>query len=94
MRIREVLTITARQIAPRERPQALRAARGSARDLMEALQGLGMGGWEFLPRLQPIQAPWVYDLIQGLDQVDVIVCRNADLLGGVLARWRGSPPGP
>jgi hypothetical protein len=53
-----------------------------------------MDGWEFQPRLQPIQAPWIYDLIRGRDQVDVIVCRNADLLEGVVARWRGSRLGP
>jgi len=75
-------------------PQALCAAGSSARGLMEWLQGLGMGGWEFLPRLQPVQAPWIYDLIHGSDQVDIIVCRNADLLEGVLARWRGRTLGP
>jgi FkbM family methyltransferase len=75
-------------------PQALRAAGSSARGLMEWLREAGMGGWEFLPRLQPIQPPWVYDLIPGRDRVDVIVCRNADLLEKVLARWRGSTLGP
>src|SRR5262245_11083125 len=75
-------------------PQALRGAGSSAGGLMEGLQRLGMGGWEFLPRLQPIQAPWVYDLIRDGEQVDVVVCRNRDLLQGVLARWRGSPLGP
>jgi FkbM family methyltransferase len=75
-------------------PQALRAAGCSARSVMEWLQGRGMKGWEFLPRLQPLQAPWVYDLIRGRDQVDVVVSRNADLLDGVLARWRGRPLGP
>ena len=75
-------------------PQALRAAGGSAQGLMEWLQETGMGGWEFLPRLQPMQAPWVYDLIGGHDQVDVIVCRNSNLLEQVLARWHGGTLGP
>jgi FkbM family methyltransferase len=75
-------------------PQALRAAGGSARGMMEWLQALGMTGWEFLPRLQPLQAPWVYDLIRDGDQVDVVLSRNAALLDGALARWRGRPLGP
>jgi hypothetical protein len=61
---------------------------------MEWLQERGMRGWEFLPRLQPIQAPWVYDLIRDGDQVDVIVCRNAALLEEVLVRRHGDRPDP
>ena len=75
-------------------PQALRAAGGSGRGLMEWLKEAGMDGWEFLPRLQPVQAPWVYDLIRARDQVDVMVCRNGDLLEKVLTRWRGGTLGP
>ena len=75
-------------------PQALRDAGSSAREVMERLQDLGMVGWEFLPRFQPVQPPWIYELIRDGDQVDVIVCRNAALLEEVLTRWHGSRLGP
>ena len=75
-------------------PQALRAAGSSAQEVMERLRDIGMVGWEFLPRLQPIQPPWIYELIRDGDQVDVIVCRNASLLEEVLTRWHGGRLGP
>jgi FkbM family methyltransferase len=75
-------------------PQALRAAGSSAQEVMERLRDIGMVGWEFLPRLQPVQPPWIYDLIRDGDQVDVIVCRNAALLDEVLGRWHGGRLGP
>ena len=75
-------------------PQALRAAGSSAQEVMERLHDLGMVGWEFLPRLQPVQPPWIYELIRDGDQVDVIVCRNAALLEEVLGRWHGGRLGP
>ena len=75
-------------------PQALRAAGSSAQEVMERLRDLGMVGWEFLPRLQPVQPPWIYELIRDGDQVDVIVCRNAALLQEVLTRWHGGRLGP
>jgi FkbM family methyltransferase len=75
-------------------PQALRAAGSSAQEVMERLRDIGMVGWEFLPRLQPVQPPWIYELIRDGDQVDVIVCRNAALLEEVLGRWHGSRLGP
>jgi FkbM family methyltransferase len=75
-------------------PQALRAAGSSAQEVMERLRDIGMVGWEFLPRLQPIQPPWIYELIRDGDQVDVIVCRNAALLEEVLGRWHGGRLGP
>jgi FkbM family methyltransferase len=75
-------------------PQALRAAGSSAQEVMERLRDLGMVGWEFLPRLQPVQPPWIYELIRDGDQVDVIVCRNAALLDEVLGRWHGGRLGP
>ena len=61
---------------------------------MELLRDIGMVGWEFLPRLQPVQPPWIYELIRDGDQVDVIVCRNAALLEEVLGRWHGGRLGP
>ena len=48
--------------------------------------------WE--RRLQPVQPPWIYELIRDGDQVDVIVCRNAALLDEVLGRWHGGRLGP
>jgi FkbM family methyltransferase len=75
-------------------PQALRAAGSSAQEVMERLRDIGMVGWEFLPRLQPVQPPWIYELIRDGDQVDVIVCRNAALLDEVLGRWHGARLGP
>ena len=75
-------------------PQALRAAGSSAQEVMERLRDIGMVGWEFLPRLQPVQPPWIYELIRDGDQVDVIVCRNAPLLEEVLTRWHGGRLGP
>ena len=75
-------------------PQALRAAGSSAQEVMERLRDIGMVGWEFLPRLQPVQPPWIYELIRDGDQVDVIVCRNAALLEEVLGRWHGGRLGP
>jgi FkbM family methyltransferase len=75
-------------------PQALRAAGSSAQEVMERLRDIGMVGWEFLPRLQPVQPPWIYELIRDGDQVDVIVCRNAALLDEVLGRWHGGRLGP
>ena len=46
------------------------------------------------PEVQPIQPPWIYELIRDRDQVDVIVCRNAALLDEVLSRWHGGRLGP
>ena len=84
-----ILLILALEVSP-----GLRAAGSSAQEVMERLQDLGMVGWEFLPRLQPVQPPWIYELIRDGDQVDVIVCRNAALLEEVLTRWHGGRLGP
>jgi hypothetical protein len=46
------------------------------------------------PEVQPVQPPWIYELIRDGDQVDVIVCRNAPLLEEVLTRWHGGKLGP
>ena len=46
------------------------------------------------PEVQPVQPPWIYELIRDGDQVDVIVCRNAALLEEVLVRWHGGRLGP
>jgi FkbM family methyltransferase len=70
-------------------PGGLRGAGASARELMELLAGLGFDGWEFTRhRLQPMAAPWVYDLMTG-GTTDVIVSRNRQGLRDLIGRWRG-----
>jgi FkbM family methyltransferase len=70
-------------------PGGLRGAGASARELMELLAELGFEGWEFTRhRLQPMAAPWVYDLMTG-GTTDVIVSRNRQALQDVIERWRG-----
>ena len=70
-------------------PDGLRGAGASARELIALLADLGFAGWEFTPnRLQPIAAPWTYDLMTG-GMTDVLVSRNEERLGELVSRWRG-----
>jgi FkbM family methyltransferase len=70
-------------------PAGLRGAGASPRELIEMLAALGFDGWEFTRhRLQPIAAPWTYDLMTG-GTTDVIVSRNASHLHELIGRWRG-----
>jgi FkbM family methyltransferase len=70
-------------------PGGLRGAGASPRELVELLNELGFGGWEFTrDRIQPMAEPWVYDLMTG-GTTDVIVARDADRLRDLLGRWRG-----
>jgi FkbM family methyltransferase len=72
-------------------PRALRDAGTSAMELIDWLAQVGMIGWEFVPRLLPIQEGWLYELMRERQQVDVIASRNRDLLMTVLGRWYGRP---
>jgi FkbM family methyltransferase len=70
-------------------PGGLRGAGASARELVEMLASLGFDGWEFARhRLQPIAAPWTYDLMTG-GTTDVIVSRDKRRLDELIGRWRG-----
>lgn len=70
-------------------PGGLRQAGASARELIELLADLGFRGWEFTKdRLQPIAAPWTYDLMTG-GTTDVIVARDDKRLRDLVDRWRG-----
>jgi FkbM family methyltransferase len=69
-------------------PAGLRQAGASARELIALLDDLGFGGWEFTPhRLQPIGAPWTYDLMTG-GTTDVLVARDQGRLRDLVGRWR------
>ena len=71
-------------------PDGLRGAGASARELMETLADLGFDGWEFTRhRLQPIAAPWTYDLMTG-GMTDIIVSRDPARLRDIVSRWRGA----
>jgi len=75
-------------------PAGLGQAGASPRELVALLTDLGFTGWEFTrDRLQPIAAPWTYDLMTG-GTTDVIVSRNASGLRDLISRWRGIPIGP
>jgi FkbM family methyltransferase len=70
-------------------PGGLQGAGASARELIEMLAHLGFDGWEFTRhRIQPIAAPWTYDLMTG-GTTDVIVSRDSARLRDIVSRWRG-----
>ena len=70
-------------------PDGLRGAGASARELIQALADLGLGGWEFgRHRVLPIGEPWTYELMTG-GMADVLVSRNEERLGELVSRWRG-----
>jgi FkbM family methyltransferase len=70
-------------------PDGLRQAGASARELIELLTDSGFSGWEFTrDRVQPMAAPWVYDLMTG-GTIDVVVSRDEKRLRDLVSGWRG-----
>lgn len=71
-------------------PDLLACADTSATELMSLLGAWGFTGWELLEhRIMPVASPWVYDLIRDRKWVDVVLCRNSDLLNTVMSNYCG-----
>ena len=68
-------------------PAGLRAAGGSAVELMREFRRAGFNGWELHPeRVIPLADPETYGLLRGDGYVDVVLSRATDPLASVLRR--------
>ena len=71
-------------------PDLLARAGTTATELLSSLQAGGFTGWELLEhRIIPVASPWVYELIRDRQWVDVVLCRNRDLLNAVMSNYCG-----
>jgi FkbM family methyltransferase len=62
-------------------PSHLRNAGTSPRELVQRLIEAGLGGWDVLPgRVLPLAAPEAYELMQGRNWADLLLCRTPETL--------------